>query len=482
MKHSIAFTCIFSCTFLIDAEGVIGSQSGDIDSPGVSGKKPNYIIILADDLGFGDVGFNGSTQIKTPNMDHLAKIGVMFTQGYVSSAVCAPSRAGLMTGINQVKFGFDNNLGGHEHYQPGFDPEYMGLPVSVKTIAERLNPLGYVSGLIGKWHLGYEPHHHPLNRGFDEFWGYQGGGHDYFRSEPDGEGYLSPIESNYKTPQPITYLTDDKGDECVGFIHRHKDQPFFLFASFNAPHTPMQATKEDLELYKHIEDTRRRTYAAMVHRLDVNIGRILSALKENGLCEKTLIVFLSDNGGPVTSNASINAPYNGQKGTLLEGGIHVPFVMSWPGTLPAGLTYSNPVSSLDITPTFLDLAGGEIEGDDIFCGVNLIPFILGTNPEPPHEELKWRFTISAAIRDGDWKLIRLPDRLPMLFHLGVDPSEQNNVALENIEKTKVLLQRLGEWDVSLPHPLFLEGARWKRVSLDRYDEVYQLQQPNDIAH
>ena len=257
--------------------------------------KPNFILIVADDLGYADLSLHGSKQIPTPNIDRLAKEGVNFTQGYVSSPVCGPSRAGLMTGRNQVKFGFDNNMAEN---QPGFDPQFQGLPVSEKTIAERLKPLGYVSALVGKWHLGYEPHFHPLKRGFDEFWGYQGGGHDYFTSQPDGKGYLSPIECNYKTPQPITYLTDDKGDECVDFIRRHKDQPFFLFASFNAPHAPMQATEADLELFKHIKDTKRRTYCAMVHRLDVNIGRIMDALKEEGLDENTLVVFISDNGGP----------------------------------------------------------------------------------------------------------------------------------------------------------------------------------------
>ena len=181
--------------------------------------KPNFILIVADDLGYADLSLHGSKQIPTPNIDRLAKEGVNFTQGYVSSPVCGPSRAGLMTGRNQVKFGFDNNMAEN---QPGFDPQFQGLPVSEKTIAERLKPLGYVSALVGKWHLGYEPHFHPLKRGFDEFWGYQGGGHDYFTSQPDGKGYLSPIECNYKTPQPITYLTDDKGDECVDFIRRDR--------------------------------------------------------------------------------------------------------------------------------------------------------------------------------------------------------------------------------------------------------------------
>lgn len=452
----------------------LGAQAGK--EPGnlkTLPERPNFILIVADDLGFADLGFNGSTQIKTPHIDQLAHTGVTFAEGYVSSPVCSPSRAGFLTGINQVGFGHDNNIGGS---QPGFDPQFLGLPLSQQTIADHLKPLGYTSGLIGKWHLGDAPQFHPLKRGFDEFWGYTGGGHDYFTSSPDGKGYKSPIECNYKTPAPITYITDDVGDESVAFIERHANAPFFLFASFNAPHTPMQATEEDLAQYNHIKDPKRRTYAAMVHRLDVNIGKIVAAVNRQGISENTLIVFISDNGGPVNSNASLNAPYNGQKGILLEGGIHVPFVMNWPKTLPAGMTYPDPVSSLDITPTFVEMSG-EISQDHEFDGINLIPYVLDGNSATPHPDLKWRFTISAAIRQGDWKLVRLPDRLPQLYHLPSDTSEQTNVALKNLKKTEQLLKKLGDWDVGLPHPVFLEGAIWRRNQLNLYDMKYQLEQP-----
>ena len=438
-------------------------------------EKPNFIIILADDLGFADLSLNGSKQIPTPHIDKLAAEGINFTNGYVSGPVCSPSRAGLITGRNQVTFGHDNNLAVN---QPGFDPEFLGLPLSETTIATRLKALGYVTGLIGKWHLGYEPHFHPLKRGFDEMWGYTGGGHHYFRSLPDGKGYDCPIECNYKTPQAITYITDDKGDECVDFIKRHKDEPFFLFASFNAPHAPMHATEEDLELFKHIEDEKRRKYCAMVYRLDVNVGRIMEALKANGVDKNTMVVFASDNGGPTDSNASINAPFNGQKGILLEGGIRVPFIMNWPEGLPAGETYENTVSALDFAPTFFELAGGAKTKDVKFDGVNLVPYLTGKNKGLPHESMNWRFTISAAIREGNWKLVRLPDRLPLLFDLSNDISEQNNVALENLEVTESLLRKLGQWDVQQMHPVFLEGAVWKKRQLKLYDAEYQLVQPD----
>jgi len=436
--------------------------------------KPNFVLIVADDLGFADLSLNGSKQIPTPNIDRLAAEGINFTQGYVSAPVCSPSRAGLLTGKNQVGFGYDNNVGGS---QPGFDPQFLGLPVSEKTIADRLKQLGYVSGIIGKWHLGDEPQFHPLKRGFDEFWGYTGGGHNYFGSKPNGKGYDSPIECNYKIPQPITYITDNKGDECADFIKRHKSEPFFLYAAFNAPHAPMQAIEADLELFKNIQDQKRRTYCAMVYRLDINVGKILSMLKEQGLEDNTMVVFISDNGGPVDSNASINAPLNGQKGILLEGGIRVPFIMKWPEKLPLGKTYSNPVISLDFMPTFVEAAGGKISNEDKMDGINLIPYLTNQTNERPHNSFNWRFTISAAIREGDWKLVRLPDRLPMLFNLYDDISEQNDVAMQNLERTKTMLKKLGDWDVNLPHPLFLEGAVWKARQLELYDRNYPLVQP-----
>jgi arylsulfatase A-like enzyme len=438
--------------------------------------KPNFIIILADDLGYADLSLNGSHQIHTPHIDAIAKSGVNFTQAYVSAPVCSPSRAGLLTGKNQVGFGYDNNLANNQH---GFDPEYAGLPIEQKTIGDRLKKAGYVSGLIGKWHLGSKPQFHPVNRGFDEFWGYLGGGHHYFKSEVGGLGYLAPLESNYKIPQSITYLTDDKGDECVDFIKRHKYQPFFLFASFNAPHAPMHATEEDLALFSHISDKNRRTYLSMVHRLDINVGRIMGTLKEEGLLENTVVVFLSDNGGPVDQNHSINAPFNGQKGILLEGGIRVPMMMQWEGKLTKGATYNQAVSALDLMPTILEAAGIRVSESDGFDGVNLLPFLKAEKQGVPHQSLKWRFTISAGILEDNWKLIRIPDRLPLLFDISKDISEQNNLVLKYPEVAEKLLKKLGDWDLSLPHPLFLEGAEWKAKQRDLYDQSYLITQPEN---
>lgn len=439
-------------------------------------QKPNFIIILADDLGYGDVGFTGSTQIKTPHIDALAASGVVCTQGYVSAPVCGPSRAGLISGRNQVNFGFDNNL---IVDLPQFDENFIGLPVSEKTMAEHLEKLGYVNGLVGKWHLGEVEKFHPTNRGFHEFWGYLGGGHNYFATKPDGKSYTNKIISNYKKPQEITYLTDDKGDECVDFIKRHKDEPFFLFASFNAPHAPMQATEEDLKLYAHVQDEKRRTYCAMTHRLDVNVGRIIDELKEQNVYENTVVVFFSDNGGPCHHNASLNAPLRGSKGILLEGGIRVPFALSYPEQIKAGTTYEYPVSSLDLVPTFVEMAGGTISPKAKLDGVNIFPYLMGEKTGRPHETMMWRFTISAGIREGDWKLVRMPDRLPQLYNVKEDIAEQNDVALENIDMVEQMLKKLGDWDISCPQVLYLEGDRWRREQVDLYDRKYQLEQPKN---
>jgi len=429
---------------------------------------------MADDLGFGDLSITGSTQIKTPHIDELAKSGVICTQGYVSAPVCSPSRAGVMTGRNQVEFGHDNNIGGN---QPGFDPAFSGLPLSETTVAERMKQLGYTTGIIGKWHLGEDVAFHPGKRGFDEYWTYRKGTHHYFLADQE-KGFQEKIDCNYKRVEGITYITDDKGTEAVDFIERHQSKPFFLFVSFNAPHTPLQAKEEDLKLYAHIADEKRRTYAAMVHSLDMNVGKIVDKVKQADLAEKTMIVFLSDNGGPVFNNQSLNAPYNGMKGILLEGGIRVPFIMSWAGQLEAGKIFDKPVIATDLAPTFVALGGGEItETDFNGKGRNLIPYLKGEQNTAPHEQLMWRFTISAAIREGDWKLVRLPDRLPMLYDLSKDLSEQNDVALEHLALTRELLKKLGDWDVNLPHPVFLEGAIWKARQLDLYDRKYQIAQP-----
>jgi len=436
--------------------------------------KPNFIIILADDLGYGDLGYTGSTQIKTPNIDGLAQSGVVFTNGYVTSAVCSPSRAGLLTGRYNCEFGFYVNPDLPPDQQPQIDREYSGLPVNEITLADRLARLGYMNGIIGKWHLGHLPKYHPLKRGFHEFWGYLNGGHDYFRTVPRSETkirYLWPIECNYKTQGALTYITDDTGNECVDFIKRHKDEPFFLFASFNAPHIPLQAPEADKELYSFVKDERRRTYCAMVHRLDVNVGRIVAELKKHNLYDNTVVVFLSDNGGYINDNVSFNAPFRGQKGTLYEGGIRVPFIISYPDKFKTGMVYEKPVISMDLLPTFIALAGGEISDEENIHGVNLSPFITGKNDHPPHDYLMWNIFGVSAIRHGNMKMINLPDKLPMLYDLSKDISEQNDLLDKNKEIGIKLIEKLGLWNLSCPEPLFFSGNGQKLRIRKLYDEM-----------
>ena len=437
---------------------------------------PNLVLIVADDLGYGDLGIQGSLQIPTPNIDQLARGGIQFTNGYASSSVCAPSRAGILTGKHQASFGFNDNLA---NSQPGFDANYLGLPITKLTLADKLRSLGYVTGLVGKWHLGAAPQFNPLKRGFDEFWGFLEGGHDYLIAKPDGSGMESAIQCNYKTPAPLTYMTNDIGNESVDFINRHKKTPFFLYAAFNAPHAPMQALEEDLKLFSHIKDKLRQTYCAMVYRLDQNVGKILAVLKAQGLERNTLVVFISDNGGPANSNSngSINAPLRGQKTTLLEGGIRVPFFLKWPARLAGGQKFIDPVSTLDITPTFIEAAGGIVSKSDQYTGVNILPFLTSKTVKLPHQTMEWQYTVSAAIREGNWKLIRLPDRLPMLYHLSEDISEQSDLSLQHPDRTKSMLKKLGTWEVNLPHSIFHEPQNWRIRHLGFYDVAYQLVQP-----
>ncbi len=449
------------------------SAMSSADSP----KRPNFILMLADDLGYGDLSVTGSKQISTPHIDALAADGVRFTNAYCSSSVCAPSRAGLMTGRHQASFGFRDNLA---PVQPGHDPEFVGLPMNQTTLAQRLQTLGYTTSLVGKWHLGELPKFSPLKRGFDEFWGFLGGSHDYFRADLGGNAMTGQLHCSYKEPAPLTYLTDDQGNECVDFIRRHKDRPFFLFASFAAPHSPMQAIEEDMKLFDHIEDRLRRTYCAMVYRLDQNVGKILNEVRAQGIERETFVVFLSDNGGPCApgiSNGSLNAPFRGSKTTVLEGGIRVPMFFKWPAALPTGITKDEMVSSLDILPTFLTAAGVSINPSERITGVDLMPFLRGNQEQPPHESLMWTYTVGSAIRTDDWKLIRLPDRLPMLYHLSDDPSEQNDVALEQLDRTRSMLAELGKWEVQSPNPVFREPDDWRLRHLKFYDSDYRMVQP-----
>jgi len=425
-------------------------------------RRPNVLLLVADDLGYADVGFHGCRDIPTPNLDSLAKHGVRCSNGYVSGPYCSPTRAGLLTGRYQQRFG-------HE-FNPA-NPQ-AGLPTSQTTIADRLKAAGYATGLVGKWHLGGQPKFHPQKRGFDEFFGFLGGAHAYFVEGSDD------VYRGTEVVKEKAYLTDAFAREAVAFIDRHKDHPFFLELAFNAVHTPMHATDERLARFASIPDKTRRTYAAMQSALDEAVGAVLGKLRESGLEENTLIVFISDNGGPTmpgtTINGSQNTPLRGSKRTTLEGGVRVPFVVQWKGTLPEGAVYDKPVIQLDILPTALAAAGVKVDPSWGLDGVDLLPRLKGQDPSAPHDALYWRLGEQQAIRRGDWKLVRYdrtadgdgtrsdpaaPRLSPhRLYHISEDVGESRDLAAEHPEKVKELLAAWQAWSDQLAPPLWGPGA------------------------
>jgi len=419
--------------------------------------KPNILILLADDLGYADLGVQGAKDIPTPNIDSLAHNGVRFTSGYVSSAMCSPSRAGLITGRSQSRFGHDIN------WDPGWpvDPsDTRGLPLTETTLGDQLKAAGYHTGVIGKWHLGEAPPFHPNRRGFDEFFGFIGGGHNYptgsYRDSPPLNHYNTLLERNGQ-PQPATpgYLTTVLGEESAAFIHRNKEKPWLLYTAFNAPHTPLQATPELLERVQHITDEKRRTYAAMIVGLDDAVGTILNQLREDGLEERTLIFFLSDNGGTTENNTSSNKPLRGRKGQMFEGGIRVPFLAQWKGVLPAGKTYDRPVSSMDILPTALALAGANSIASQPLDGVDLMPYLTGEKSGDPHEMLFWRLAERNiwAVRSGDDKLVKQGEKIT-LHDLANDTGEARDLAGKLPEVQAKLQKAFDEWHATLIPPLW----------------------------
>lgn len=422
-------------------------------------RPPNVVILVSDDMGFADIGVHGNKDFPTPSIDAIAASGVRFMNGYVSGLYCSPTRAGLLTGRYQQRFG-------HE-WNPSDVPD-AGLPLSETTIANRFKTAGYTTGLVGKWHQGSAPRFRPRERGFDEFFGFLGGAHAYFAEKARN------IYRNGEVVVEKEYLTDAFAREAIAFIDRHKSKHFFLEVAFNAVHTPMDATDERLARFQGIEDKTRRTYAAMLTAMDEAIGAIVQKIRDSGLEDDTLIVFVNDNGGPMmrgtTINGSNNAPFRGSKRTSLEGGIHVPFLMSWKGKLPAGKTYDRPVIQLDILPTALAAAGVEVKPEWKLDGVNLLPFLSGDDAGSPHETLYWRMGNQAAIRQGDWKLVRYdrtmdsqdersaPARIQVtpfrLYNLANDPGETQDLADREPDKVKELRESWKAWDSQLAQPLW----------------------------
>ncbi|TWT78865.1 Arylsulfatase precursor [Planctomycetes bacterium CA13] len=419
-------------------------------------EKPNIIVFMADDMGFADTGFTGSEDILTPNLDKLAASGVIFKQGYVNHAFCGPSRAALLSGRYQHRFGFETN--------PAYDPANpaMGIDPGEKLFPERLQEAGYVTGAVGKWHLGAAEPFHPNNRGFDYFYGFLGGGHDYFRidlTQSVKEAYLQGLVRNRRPADFEGYLTTALSRDAAEFVETNKNEPFFLYVAYNAPHAPQQAPPEDIERYKHIPDKKRRVYAAMVDVMDRGIGEVVTALERNQLRDNTLIFFLSDNGGPQPSksqpgkwNGSDNQPFRGGKGNLYDGGVHVPFIASWPAMISPGQTFDSPVIALDIARTAVAVAGADATVEPTMEGVDLIPFVTGKNATAPHDALFWRdgdgrkWSVLAA--DGTKHVQDNDTKSPQLFFLPDDVGEQDNVLESHPERAQELYAKWSKWNES----------------------------------
>ncbi|MGL1886788.1 MAG: sulfatase-like hydrolase/transferase [Reichenbachiella sp.] len=439
-------------------------------------EKPNVIIILTDDQGYKDVGFNGCTSIPTPNIDRIAQNGVVFTNGYVSYAVCGPSRAGLITGRYQDRFGFSRN--------PLFSPKdsLHGLPLSEENLAEALDKSDYQSMAIGKWHLGAHETQRPLNRGFDEFFGFLTGGHRYFPEEwtlndisevkSQFEAYETKLLKNNVRVEEQEYLTDALSREAVSFVERNAKDPFFLYLAYNAPHAPMQATQKYLDRFDHIKDKKRKTYAAMVSAVDDGVGNLLDKLEELKIEENTIVFFLSDNGGPEKSNASDNGELRDGKGSLYEGGVRVPFAVQWPGKIPKGQKYHEPVISLDIFATAIALA--DVSPRNELDGINLIPYLTGERSEAPHHQLFWRKydSQSFAIRSGNMKLVRDKNGNSEVYDLSADISEEHPIADETV--LSELKKNHDEWNAQNLDPVFLglkKNKEYNELHPDRFTDV-----------
>ncbi len=426
--------------------------------------NPNLIVIMTDDMGYADVGFNGCQDIPTPNIDRIAKDGVRFTEGYVTFPVCGPSRAGFLTGRYQDRFGFTTN--------PTIDPKnpIAGLPVEEETMAQVLRKADYKSAIVGKWHMGSHPVFHPLERGFDYFYGFLSGGHHYFPEKLTLNGlsevtrkwewYHTKIVENRANVEITDYLTDELSDAAVRFIKKQAEdnQHFMLFLAYNAPHTPMQATEKYLSRFPHIADEKRKTYAAMVSAVDDGVGRVLKTLQEQGVDENTLVVFLSDNGG-AASNASDNGDLRGKKGDLFEGGVRVPFAMQWKGVIPAGQTYEKAISSMDIMATIVAQTDVEINKERPLDGVDLIPYLDGTKQGDPHDFLFWRKweENTMAIRNAQYKLVanaNKDEKAPELFDLASDLGETTNLESAKPKQYESMQKEWDKWNEGLKGCIF----------------------------
>ncbi|PAY19492.1 aryl-sulfate sulfohydrolase [Rhodopirellula sp. SM50] len=416
---------------------------------GASDDRPNIVVFYTDDHGHADLSCQGVVDdIRTPNVDALANNGVLARHGYSTAPQCVPSRAGLLIGKFQSKFGVESNGKSLD----GFNRE--------ETIAERLQKAGYMTAQFGKWHLGPGPR--ITEHGFKHVFNQNSGAPFAANIALDGR------DREMSTLRPEMYHVDGCSRAAASLIERYKDSPFFLYVAYRAPHVPLDAPQKYLDRFPGEMPERRRQALAMLSAVDDGVGLITETLAQNNLTEKTLIFYIGDNGAPLKIHkldapgggpgwdGSLNDPLNGEKGMLSEGGMHVPFVISWPGTIPAGQVFEHPVSALDVAATAAELAKIESKPGD-FDGVNLIPYLTGEKKEAPHEFLAWRWVAQSAIREGDWKLLRGGDR-EYLYHLKNDLQEQQNLAGEHPEIADRLREKLTRWASELDPPGLANGG------------------------
>jgi arylsulfatase A-like enzyme len=423
---------------------------------------PNILILLADDLGYADIGVHGCKDIPTPHIDSLAAHGVRFAEAYVPGPHCVPSRMALMTGRYPARFA---NL---EAGGMGAGTE-NGLSLEETTLADRLRTAGYSSIALGKWHLGELGKFQPQSRGFDEFYGFLAGMHDYFK---DLDPHWGQVMDGREPGKLDGYLTDVLADRAIDFIQRRQKAggPWFTYLAFNAVHTPMHASPGKLEQFAHITDKTRRTHAAMVSSLDDAVGRVMAALRSSRAEETTLVFFLSDNGGPLPghagSNGALNTPLRGSKLEVWEGGVRVPLLLQWKGRLPAGRVIEGMVSSMDITATAVAAAGADPNAGKPLDGIDLLPIVEGRPGAPRHPSLVFEMGDQHAIRMGDWKWVDIPRRKPPkgsgdnprapkiqegggLFHLRDDIGETRDLTAEQPERLKELQDAYARWNAEV---------------------------------
>ncbi|WP_422360148.1 sulfatase-like hydrolase/transferase [Reichenbachiella sp.] len=451
---------------------------------------PNIVVIICDDLGYADVGFNGSTDITTPAIDELATGGTVFSSAYVAHPFCGPSRAGLLTGRYPHSFGSQFNIPANSEDQ-GY-----GIPLSEKFLSEELQEAGYYTGIVGKWHLGANAQFHPNERGFNDFYGFLGGGHDYFpekyqaaykRQKEAGVkkifDYLKPLERNGVDQRETEYITDALSREAARFVAdaSKKDKPFFLYLAYNAPHSPLQAKEEDLAKFSHIQDKKRKTYAAMVYAVDRGVQRLVDQLKASGEYENTLIVFLSDNGGKLKLGAN-NYPLKRGKGSTSEGGYRVPMFFHWPNQVKSGVTYSHPVSALDFYPTFVHLAQSTIAKDEPLDGKNIWEGITTNTSARPGEMIyvmrHWPGYSDVGARMDDWKILKQDEEPWKLYNVQTDLSENIDLTAGNKERLKTMVERAELWSQTHAEPLWFdpESLRedWSEKEMAEFHGVFEI--------